>query len=140
MTTEENKEIIRCHWDELMNRHEAGKIEEFYAPDVDNHTSHPSLPFGIESVNVIIPSLFAAVPDQKWEVEQLVAEGDMVACYVRWSGTHCGGTFREMEIPPGGRFSVEHVHLFRLAGGKIVEHWAVRDDLGMMQQLRADPE
>jgi hypothetical protein len=37
--------------------------------------------------------------------------------------------------PTGKRFSVEHVHWHRLAGGKLVERWAVRDDLGVMQQL-----
>jgi hypothetical protein len=27
------------------------------------------------------------------------------------------------------------MHLFRLHDGKVIEHWAVRDDLGMLQQL-----
>jgi SnoaL-like polyketide cyclase len=30
---------------------------------------------------------------------------------------------------------VELVHIFRVRDGKIVEHWAVRDDLGLMKQL-----
>jgi predicted SnoaL-like aldol condensation-catalyzing enzyme len=30
---------------------------------------------------------------------------------------------------------VEMVHIWRLADGRIVEHWAVRDDLGLMIQL-----
>ena len=31
--------------------------------------------------------------------------------------------------------SVEMMHIWRLANGKILEHWAVRDDLGLMIQL-----
>jgi predicted ester cyclase len=31
--------------------------------------------------------------------------------------------------------AVELVHIFRVRDGKIVEHWAVRDDLGLMKQL-----
>jgi predicted ester cyclase len=57
----------------------------------------------------------------------------MVACRVTCSGTHEGELWG---IPPTGkRFSVEHVHWHRLADGKLVERWGVRDDLGMMQQL-----
>jgi len=35
----------------------------------------------------------------------------------------------------GKHFSVQHMHRFRLHDEKIVEHWAVRDDLGMLEQL-----
>jgi ketosteroid isomerase-like protein len=34
--------------------------------------------------------------------------------------------------PTGKRFSVDHVHWFRLADGKVVEYWNVRDDPGHM--------
>jgi predicted ester cyclase len=44
-------------------------------------------------------------------------------------------SFRGIHTPPGGRVSVELAHMFRLCDGKIAEHWAVRDDLGMMKQL-----
>jgi predicted ester cyclase len=33
------------------------------------------------------------------------------------------------------RFEVQHIHMYQLRNGKIVEHFANRDDLGMMQQL-----
>ena len=38
-------------------------------------------------------------------------------------------------LPSGKTFRVKHIHRFRLRDGKIVEHIAVRDDLGMFQQL-----
>jgi predicted ester cyclase len=31
------------------------------------------------------------------------------------------------------------MHLVRFVKGKVVEHWAVRDDLGLMQQLGIVP-
>jgi predicted ester cyclase len=37
--------------------------------------------------------------------------------------------------PPGERFAAQQVHWFRVANGKVAEHWVVRDDLGMMRQL-----
>ncbi len=41
-----------------------------------------------------------------------------------------------MGMPPTGR-SVQqaHMHFVRFRDGKAIEHWGVRDDLGMMQQL-----
>jgi predicted ester cyclase len=41
-----------------------------------------------------------------------------------------------MGRPPTGRsFAVEHVHVYRLEGGRIAEHWGVRDDLGMLRAI-----
>lgn len=39
------------------------------------------------------------------------------------------------ETPKGKPVAVELGHIFRVRGGKIVEHWAVRDDLALMKQL-----
>lgn len=33
------------------------------------------------------------------------------------------------------RFEVEHIHWYKLRNGKIVDHYSVRNDLGMMKQL-----
>ena len=42
--------------------------------------------------------------------------------------------------PTRERFAVQQVHWFRVAEGKVAEHWAVRDDLGMMRQLGITPK
>jgi predicted ester cyclase len=77
------------------------------------------------------------VPDSAWKTLRLVAEGDFVVCHNTWAGTYGGTMFRGVTTPAGNRFSVEHIHIYRLAGGKIAEHWVVRDDLGMMLQVGA---
>jgi len=78
-----------------------------------------------------------AVPDSAWKTLRLVADGDFVVCHNTWTGTYGGTAFRGVTTLPGGSFSVEHIHIYRLAEGKIAEHWVVRDDLGMMQQVGA---
>jgi hypothetical protein len=55
----------------------------------------------------------------------------------RWSGTYEGTVFRGIPSPQGQRFSVEHVHSYRLADNRLAEHWVVRDDFGMMFQTGA---
>lgn len=41
--------------------------------------------------------------------------------------------------PRGKRFAVTQTHWFRMRDGKIVEHWANRDDLAMGEQLGWTP-
>jgi predicted ester cyclase len=82
-----------------------------------------------------------AFPDLHFAIDTVLAEGDCVVSEVTLSGTHRGlfPMIPPLEGPPlspnGKKFSVKHLHRFRLRDGKIVEHFAVRDDLGMFQQL-----
>ena len=62
---------------------------------------------------------------------------DRVVCHNRWSGTYGGQVFRGFPTSQGERFSVEHVHIYRISDNRIAEHWVVRDDLGMMLQTGA---
>jgi predicted ester cyclase len=77
----------------------------------------------------------------RFTVDAMIAEGDVVMCEVTLRGTHTGEfplipPLHGPTLPPNGRsFEIKHMHRFRLRGGKIVEHFAVRDDLGMFQQL-----
>ena len=53
----------------------------------------------------------------------------------RWASTEIAAVF-----PPRGRtFAVTQTHWFRMRDGKVAEHWANRDDLGMGQQLGWNP-
>jgi predicted ester cyclase len=78
-----------------------------------------------------------AFPDIRYDVEELFAQDDKVAARTLLRGTHQG---MFMGIPPTGRPVVqEQIHILRFVDGKIVEHRAVRDDLGMLQQLGVIP-
>jgi predicted ester cyclase len=71
----------------------------------------------------------------------MVAESDLVMCEVTCQGTHKGNLqlippLEGSSLPPNGKtFKVKQIHRFRLRDGKIVEHFAVREDLSMFQQL-----
>lgn len=54
-----------------------------------------------------------------------------------WTGTYRAPQFRGATIPEPAGFSVEHIHIYRIVDGRLVEHWVVRDDLTMLHQLRA---
>ena len=135
MDPNRNKAVVQLFYDQWT----AGSIDfdELVHPDIANHQPG-SDDTGLEKFRAAIAGVMRAVPNSVWTIHRLVAEGDLVACHVRWSGTFGGTTFRGIAVTDGP-FSVDHMHIYRLADGRIVEHWVVRDDLGMMQQLAAVP-
>jgi len=71
-----------------------------------------------------------------WRQSVVVAENDLVIQYGIREGEWPGASFRGFQIP-AGPYTREVAFMYRLAGGRITERWAVRDDLGMMLQLGA---
>lgn len=86
--------------------------------------------------------LRAAFSELRWDIEQVAADGDVVAVYATMSGRHTGpfvrydaaGAVTKVMPPTGKTFAVTQTHWFRLADGKVIEHWANRDDLALAQQ------
>lgn len=101
------------------------------------HAAAPERQHGVENIKAVLGFSLGAQPDQRWVEQHLVADGDLVVVYGRREGTWQAPGFRGVPTPESGKVSVELAHMFRLRDGKIVEHWAVRDDLGMLQQLGA---
>ena len=135
MTAEENKAVVQQFYDEW----NAGAIDfdRLVHRDVTNHQPDCDPETGLEKFRRAIEGVMSAVPDSSWTSLRLVAEGDLVVCQNRWSGTYGAPVFREVPTPSGKQFSVEHIHIYRITDGRIAEHWVVRDDLAMMQQLGA---
>ena len=78
--------------------------------------------------------LRTAFPDLRYALEDVIAEGDLVAARYSWRGTHKGEAF--LGIPPSGKtILVRGMDFYRLRDGKIVEHWDNVDELGMLSQL-----
>ena len=65
-------------------------------------------------------------PDLSITIEDEMAEGDRVAARVTMRGTHLGA-FQGI-TPTGKRVEVKAMDMFRISGGKIVEHWGHADD------------
>ena len=141
MSVEANKRVVRRHYDQLFNERRLDLAGELTSPDYLEHGIAPLAERvgdrvdPVEGLKETVRWLTAAFPDLRIGVDELIAEGDKVVSYITMRGTHLG---EFQGIPPTGRsFDVKAMHLFRVADGKCVEHWAVRDDLRMLQQLGA---
>ncbi len=132
MTTEENKEIVR-RYQEASNANNLDALDVLVAKDLVSHNATPGLPPGLEGGKMAHRATLAAFPDLQYHVEDLIAEGDKV---VQRFTLHCTHKGEFMGLPPTGReITLDGISIFRLEGGKIVEHWAVQDGLALMIQL-----
>ena len=134
MSMEENKAIVRRIYDELWNERRLEFADELIAKDGVNYdTGLDPRPFGPEQMKGTVRMVTAAFPDNRHEVEEVIAEGDTVVLRCTLTGTHEG---EFMGIPPTRRkITVNEIHIYRLKDGKAVEHRVGRDDLGAMRQL-----
>ena len=116
--------------------HDLDGLAAVTATDLVNHAAIPEAQ-GREGMKRILGKIWKAMPDLRVTCEDLIAEGDRVVCRVRVRGTQTGPLeMARFPLPATGReVSTEQIHVFRVSGGKIVEHWAGRDDIGMMRQL-----
>jgi SnoaL-like polyketide cyclase len=72
----------------------------------------------------------AAVPASRWDVSDVLADRERVAIRITWSGTDLGAYFRGWTIPTPAKFAVEHVHIYRVAAGRLAEHLGGAGRLG----------
>jgi predicted ester cyclase len=133
---ETNKKVVLRFLQEVFVDGNVALVDELFAPDVVNHAAAGNNR-GIEAIKRVVGFSRAAQPDQHWTWKAVVAEGDLVVVYGVREATWQAEKFRGLATPPGKHVAVELAHMFRVQDGRIAEHWAVRDDLGMMQQLGA---
>ncbi len=134
--SEENKAIFRSIMD-VVNSGNLAKADEVFDANYVENSAAPDQAPGVEGFKQLISMLRSAFPDLNSTVEDLIAEGDKVVGRVTASGTHKGEL---MGIAPSGnQVTISEIHIIRIAGGKVVEHWGIVDQLGLMQQIGAIP-
>ena len=109
-----------------------GAVDDLVHPSHVDHAPQDGStgPDGVRQSLQWVRDTFA---DRRIDIEDLIASGDRVVARVRFSGTQIGELF---DTPPSGRqFETEQVHIWRVADGRLAEHWMFRDDLGVMRQL-----
>ncbi|WP_208880040.1 ester cyclase [Streptomyces armeniacus] len=133
--TEAHKDAIRRLYKGL----EGGDVdladELFTADFVTSEGLHQNVT-GPQGFKDAIRGVHSAYTDPRFEILDMVGEGDEVMVRWRMRATHTGEL---MGVPATGRqVSTEAFALFRFTGDRISERHAVVDRLGLLQQVRAD--
>jgi steroid delta-isomerase-like uncharacterized protein len=133
---EANKAIIR-RYRQAHEQNDMAALDEIVAADLISHSHLPNVPAGREGGKMVHQGSLAAFPDGQTTTDDLIAEGDKVVERFTFAGTQKGDF---MGIPASGkRVTVTGMSVFRIANGKIVEHWGENDGLGLLMQVGAMP-
>ena len=137
MSIDENKTIVRRFFDELWNAKRLDRVDEFVAQDYVDGNAMPGQASGLDGARQKWAMYFVGIPDLSATIHDLVAEADKVVVRFTAEGTHQGTL---LGIPASGKhLRVSGISIYRLAAGKVVEHWEEGDRLGLLQQLGAIP-
>ena len=135
MTSTENKTVARRVLEEVFPANDVEALRDAVSDEFVNHEAPEGTPPGLGSITMFMHLLNQAFSEQRWEIHDVLAEDDKVVIRCTHSGVHTGDYFG---LPATGRrFAYKQMHIIRVVDGKGVEHWAVRDDTSLMQQLTA---
>lgn len=133
MSTSKNKENIRRHVEEIWNKGNLAIIPELFAPNYVDHPSSGNDVKGTDGFKQLVVTSRTAMPDLRFSIESMVAEGDIVAVRYTATGTFLG-EFSGIK-PTGKKMNRKDAIFHRFEGGKQVEAWGYTDSLALYQQL-----
>ena len=116
--TEENKAAQRRIIDELINAKNLDLADDLFS---EGHTLYPEssgVGRGPEGMKQAFAGLHEEFPDIRVEIEDILAEGDMVAVRLTFRGTHA---------PTGEKAAWPETVFARFSDGKAVESWELTD-------------
>jgi steroid delta-isomerase-like uncharacterized protein len=129
----ENKALVRRWFEEVWNKGSADAIDEMLAPDAIVHGLGADM--GQADFKRFHAAYRDAFPNVTIQIDETVAEGDMVAARWSGSGTHSGAGLGFAATGKHARFT--GMVFVRVREGRLVEGWNNFDQLGMLQQLGA---
>jgi predicted SnoaL-like aldol condensation-catalyzing enzyme len=113
-TAQQNKAIVLAFYEAGLNRKDFDSARAYLGPTYTQH--NPRAADGVEGFKAYVGFLKANTPDSHSDIVRVFTDGDYVILHVH------------KVAHPGERGSAI-VDLFRLANGKIVEHWDVTQDV-----------
>jgi steroid delta-isomerase-like uncharacterized protein len=128
---EQNKEIAKRAFEEILSHGRFELAEQLYAKDFINHGIHSTA--NLEEDQAALKGWHQAFPDVVIVPEKLIAEGDLVTIYWVARGTNTG---TGNGLPATGKkVELAGITIWRIVDSKIKEEWSAFDQLSMMQQL-----
>lgn len=115
LTPDQMKQFVRNHFEEFVNKRNVAVIRQNMTEDFYDHDGPGGKPVGIEADEQMMLAMYKSMPDLQIEIEDMIAEGDKVACRNIWRWTDPGS---------GKKMQFHGFVLWRFEGNKIAERWA----------------
>ena len=127
-----NKALVEAFCAAVFVNHDLSGLDRFMRDDYIQH--NPDVPQGKEGFRQFFQTTFKAMPNFRYTLKKIVAEGDLVFMYCATTATHTGGDW--LGLPPSGnKLEFDVVDMFRIEGDLIAEHWDVADTYKLFSQL-----
>jgi predicted ester cyclase len=132
-TVEMNKALVRSLYEDCINGRDLDRLDTLIAPDFTGARGER----GPREFRATIEAVLTGFPGVRFEVHDLIGEGDRVA--VRWTfrAVH-GGRFAGIQ-PSNAEVTQEGNVIYQLRDGQIVRAWLQADRLGVLQQIGVVP-
>jgi predicted ester cyclase len=134
MTSIETNKRIVDRFDALLNTRDLDLLDELCTSDMVNHSLSQHRPIGLEGTRQYLNTNGKAFQTDRWRECIVVAEDDFVVQFGIREGCWPGGNFRGVALREGP-YEREFAVMYRIAGERIAERWAVRDDFNMIINL-----
>ena len=106
MSAKENKDVVVRMVEEAWNGHDPEALGDFMSPDYFNHMAVSGHQRGVEGAKHVQRWLDATFSEPGFDIEYIIADGDMVAIRGTANGTHAGEFFgnpRRARVSPPSR-------------------------------------
>ena len=129
-----NKELLRRFYKDVYVDWDMSLADAVVSPRFTSHDWPDGGPTGPRAFREYYAAMRAAVPDARYEVDDLIAEGDKVVVRWRLLGTH-EGSFQGI-APTGRAITLKGIAIYRVDRGKLMERWVVSDLHGLLDDIR----
>lgn len=124
---------------DALNAHDIAAFADLIADNYENHQTSAAAPSpsGKSAKRATVDffqTRLEALPDLKVTIETALVEGDRAAASFVYEGTHQGMYYGAPAT--GRRLRFTSCDIFRVAEGRIVEHWGMGDIAGVLKQLK----
>lgn len=110
---EANKKLVTEFYEKVLNQKDVDAIDKYVGPYKQHN---PMAPDGPEGLKGYIRYLKESAPQSRSEIKKVLADGDFVILHVH-------------AVPVPGARGLAIVDIFKVANGKLVEHWDVIQEI-----------
>jgi predicted ester cyclase len=137
-SAEDDKRVVAEFVRRCQQEHDLAFADEVFHPRFVEHYRPEGRAFAptgrpAGSFQAFYGALLQGFPDATMEIDEQLAERDLVATRKTFRGTHLGELW---DLPPtGNRVEFEFIDIFRVADGKLIEHWTSIDLAALRRQM-----
>jgi predicted ester cyclase len=119
--TENNKSVVSRYVNEFKNQQKFTIFPKLFSSKFIHHFNFPERTNKMDSFVSVGQTFLSAFPDVTVDLQQILAEDDLVVEQNKVSATH-KGTFNGIK-PTNKKVYWTETHIYRLENGKIIENW-----------------